>query len=750
MTDYTPNNSLPDNPLDKHACLAVSGGYLNLKQGIIKNNPLLTIALGKPIVQVSPWQRTTCATAVLMWGRKKSSIKAKQLAKKHNLPLITVEDGFIRSLDNGIGSRYGVSYIVDDIGVYFDTQKPNRLEMLILQSIATWDNTKQATAKRLIHKLISHKLSKYNPPYRPSVCLDKFANNRPIVLIIDQVKNDASIQGALATADDFWAMIDHAKQQYPNHAIVIKTHPAGKGYFNKEIDGVIIINNSPNPLDLLSKVQVVFTVSSHLGFEALLMNKRVHTFGVAWYSGFGLTVDDYIQDKLPNITNRRQKILASFCASNSKPSLSPNLKPSIDILFFASYILYSCYVNPATMLACDMDTAMDYLIINQRHAQKLQGDVLIYRFSNWKIAFMRAFLTTPFNRIIVQKKPKYAHLLPAFFDTIHSKTVNPKTINPKKADHIITWGHNNAQALRQNLPNACIWCCEDGFIRSNGLGASLITPLSVVLDKTGIYYNAKQPSDLENKLVNTHLNNTQKTQARQLCKVLLDQKLSKYNVGKNLDLLDNLSKITKTKPTAKIRLVIGQVEDDASLANSLSNITTNQALLEDVRQKHPNDIIIYKPHPDIEAKLRIGSLTDECFADVIASDTPIFECIQSCDSLHTISSQAGFEALLQGKMVVCYGLPFYAGFGLTTDLANSEQANLTKARRQRQVPLDLDTLVFVVLIDYPLYHLPHGVGLATAMQAVAYLSNQNPKKPLITHRFMQYRHCVLQQYRKFF
>lgn len=128
-------------------------------------------------------------------------------------------------------------------------------------------------------------------------------------------------------------MIDHAKQQYPNHAIAIKTHPAGKGYFNKEIDGVIIINNSPNPLDLLSKVQVVFTVSSHLGFEALLMNKRVHTFGVAWYSGFGLTVDDYIQDKLPNITNRRQKILASFCASNSKSNLSPNLKPSIDILF---------------------------------------------------------------------------------------------------------------------------------------------------------------------------------------------------------------------------------------------------------------------------------------------------------------------------------------------------------------------------------------------------------------------------------
>ncbi|MGO1490802.1 MAG: capsular polysaccharide export protein, LipB/KpsS family, partial [Psychrobacter sp.] len=38
------------------------------------------------------------------------------------------------------------------------------------------------------------------------------------------------------------------------------------------------------------------------------------------------------------------------------------------------------------------------------------------------------------------------------------------------------------------------------FVRSNGLGATLLAPLSVVIDEQGIYYDATQPSDLETLL----------------------------------------------------------------------------------------------------------------------------------------------------------------------------------------------------------------------------------------------------------
>jgi capsular polysaccharide export protein len=68
--------------------------------------------------------------------------------------------------------------------------------------------------------------------------------------------------------------------------------------------------------------------------------------------------------------------------------------------------------------------------------------------------------------------------------------------------------------------------------------------------------------------------------------------------------------------------------------------------------------------------------------------------IGAVDEVHTLTSLCGFEALLRGKRVVVYGQPFYAGWGLTIDLAPI-------ARRQRH--LSLDQLVAGALILYPRY-----------------------------------------------
>ena len=63
------------------------------------------------------------------------------------------------------------------------------------------------------------------------------------------------------------------------------------------------------------------------------------------------------------------------------------------------------------------------------------------------------------------------------------------------------------------------------------------------------------------------------------------------------------------------------------------------------------------------------------------------------DELHTLTSLTGFEALLRHRRVVCYGRPFYAGWGLTTDLAS-----IDRGRR-----LTLEELVAGALILYPRY-----------------------------------------------
>jgi capsular polysaccharide export protein len=63
--------------------------------------------------------------------------------------------------------------------------------------------------------------------------------------------------------------------------------------------------------------------------------------------------------------------------------------------------------------------------------------------------------------------------------------------------------------------------------------------------------------------------------------------------------------------------------------------------------------------------------------------------------VHTISSLAGFEALLRERTVTVHGRPFYAGWGLTIDRAQQSE------RRRRT--LELDALVTATLMLYPRY-----------------------------------------------
>ncbi len=126
----------------------------------------------------------------------------------------------------------------------------------------------------------------------------------------------------------------------------------------------------------------------------------------------------------------------------------------------------------------------------------------------------------------------------------------------------------------------------------------------------------------------------------------------------------------------------------------------NSKLLEMVRERNPNSYIIYKPHPDVLSGNRIGAIPKEITAKCanrVVTKVSIDSVIEVSDEVHTLTSGAGFDALLRGKRVYTYGMPFYAGWGLTTDDRKCE-------RRTRKI--SLDELVAVALILYPRYISP--------------------------------------------
>ena len=694
--------------------------YACATQGIIKNNPLLGVALGADIVY-----KDKTAQAVLAWGKKPSRSKAVSFADTHSLPLITVEDGFLRSLGSGIHS-VGASFIKDDLGVYFDLTTPNRLQELIADCMAQWSDDKERHAQRLINKIITHQLSKYNQTIiAPD--LSALANNdKPHIIIIDQVANDASITGAGATADSFFAMLAHAKERYSNANIWIKAHPAGKGYFTpKDIPKPFYLDAPCNPIALISQACAVYTVSSHMGFEALMLGKAVHNFGVNWYAGFGLTDDDFVKNMpiYQNLIRHHQQLNIT--------------QPSLSQLFYASYVLYSHYANPATGQACDIETLMNYLTDNRNWQNRLGSKLFVYDFSRWKIPFVCGFLGFDKVNLTVKPKTKWWFFLPYGINEKRAKRADSKVFNAlsNTTDYVV-WGQKSKRLLKDKLAkrgmiNPVIWCMEDGFIRSYGLGATLIAPLSVVMDDVGIYFDATAPSRLEQILNTICLTDDQRQRAKGLHELFLTKRMSKYNLStKNHDFIRQINALQSNRP---IHLVVGQVEDDASVQTCTSVIKKNSELLARVRADFAHDVIIYKPHPDVEAGLRPGKADNHHMADVIAHDIAIPDCLDVCDVVHTISSLTGFEALLRGKSVVCYGLPFYAGFGLTDDVIeanNTSKINaLGRRTRPNLPPLTLEELIYATLIDYPMYHLPHKIGLATPEQVIAHLHDQRHTAP---------------------
>jgi capsular polysaccharide export protein len=155
-------------------------------------------------------------------------------------------------------------------------------------------------------------------------------------------------------------------------------------------------------------------------------------------------------------------------------------------------------------------------------------------------------------------------------------------------------------------------------------------------------------------------------------------------------------------------------------------VSTNLELLHAVRAARPDARIIYKPHPDVEAGLRSGGTDAGDAADVIAARTDPAVLLAQVDEVWTMTSLMGFEALLRGLAVTTLGAPFYAGWGLTTDLGE------VPARRTARP--DLSGLVHATLIDYPRYFDPVTGQICPVEVAVERLSHGKIPHPGLINR----------------
>lgn len=230
---------------------------------------------------------------------------------------------------------------------------------------------------------------------------------------------------------------------------------------------------------------------------------------------------------------------------------------------------------------------------------------------------------------------------------------------------------------------------EDGFLRSNGLGAECRPPMSLVADRRGMHYDPRTPSDLEHLLAETRFSADLLTRAQRLVARIVELGVTKYNLPGRAALAP--------RPARRTVLVTGQVEDDLSVRLGGAGVEKNLTLLQRVRELEPEACVLYRPHPDVDAGLRKGACSDVQalrFANRIVRDGPLPALLDQVDAVHVLTSLTGFEALLRGREVVAHGQPFFSGWGLTRDLA-------PPPRRGRR--LSVLELAAAALILYPIY-----------------------------------------------
>ncbi len=568
---------------------------------------------------------------VAVWGKSPTSHRGEKVSEITGATPLYVEDAFLRSVGLGRDGVAPLGLCLDTQRPHFDSAGPSDLEDLL--ATAPFDDTAELNrAKAAMARLKALQLTKYNTddpqtlPPPPGY-----------VLVIDQTRDDASVLHGGGSVGTFREMLVFAQEEHRGARIIIKSHPdtlAGhrEGYFDEThtSDQVTLLTDPVSPYALLEGAIAVYTVSSGMGFEAIIAGHKPIVFGQPFYAGWGLT-----DDRQP-IDRRQRKLTRSQ-------------------LFAGAMLAYPKWYDPYRDALCELEQVIDTLEAQTKVFREDQTGYTALAMKPWKRAHLQKF---------------FGSVTPLRFSDA-----------PKPRSKTLIWG-----SKPYDFPAIRI---EDGFLRSQGLGAQLIPPLSLVMDDLGIYYDPTQPSRIEHYITaSIDLPEASITRARTLRREIIRSGVSKYNPTRE----------TRDIEAANAVLVVGQVEDDASILKGAADIRTNADLCRAVRTDFPNAHLIYKPHPDVEAGLRASARVPADLYDSVAYDSDPVTLLGQVTRVCTITSLLGFEALLRDVPVTCYGAPFYAGWGLTDDRADTPD-------RRRAQP-SLDQLAHAVLIDYPRYFDP--------------------------------------------
>ena len=232
---------------------------------------------------------------VAVWGRG-DVLANRLLIEQLGGRLIHMEDGFVRSVGLGSDLIRPHSLVLDESGIYFDPTKPSDLEHLLNDRVFTYEDFQRARSVRDF--IVKHNITKYNIDVcQPPKWLAQ-TQGKQVILVPGQVEDDASIVYGCTNVKTNLALLQAARAAHPDGFVVYKVHPdvlaknrKGKVNWSELRQYADVIETETSVVSCISACDVVHTMTSLTGFDALLRGKRVVVYGRPFYAGWGLTED---------------------------------------------------------------------------------------------------------------------------------------------------------------------------------------------------------------------------------------------------------------------------------------------------------------------------------------------------------------------------------------------------------------------------------------------------------------------------
>jgi len=555
---------------------------------------------------------------VVGWGDKPSAARPRAFAAATGVPFVAAEDGFLRSVGNHRVKPPPLSLVLDDEGIYYRAATRSRLERLIAEAPRLALPLRAAAAAAL-DRVRREKLTKYNTFSAGDAATGGGATgDRPIrLLLVDQVFGDQSIAGGLADAATFARMAEAALATAPAADIAVKVHPdviAGRarGYLLDiaRTRGLALLADAGNPFDLLERVEAVFTVSSQLGFEALVAGKPVACFGVPFYAGWGLTDD-------------RPGNPAAAAALARRATAAAGPRDLLD-LFAAAYVAYPRYADPVSGAALDVGAAIDRLV-------------------EWRIV-----LADRRRGVVVIAPPFGPRLAEAVFGgggapvTVAADAAAAAKGPVGPGAEILAW----ADAA---TPRPAGRTVGPALLRDDRLAGAYGFDGAVRIDAG---------ADVAALLAAAAPSAAERTEARAVLDALAAAPFARIAVGR-----DATSDAVAPGDRHVVALIL-----------PMRPTAGDGAVVAAARQRHPAaKLLVVREAPRPRGPSPAGRLTAVVAAHrappAAAARSPLAAAATHLAAVHVVDSELAFDALALGIPVVVHGRPEFCGWGPTEDLA---------------------------------------------------------------------------------